>query len=97
MKKLCPSHYYYPSFQFCTGVLTCQSGCVLYTLDEHVKERGFVMPLDLGAKESCQIGGNLSTNAGGLRVLRYGSLHATVLGIEAVSYLPTANKDNLEM
>ncbi len=57
---------------YSTGVLSCQSGCILYTLDEYVKDRGFVMPLDLGAKESCQIGGNLSTNAGGLRVLRYG-------------------------
>lgn len=38
------------------------------------------MPLDLGAKGSCQIGGNLSTNAGGLRLLRYGSLRGTVLG-----------------
>lgn len=42
------------------------------------------MPLDLGAKGSCHIAGNLSTNAGGLRLLRYGSLHGTVLGIEAV-------------
>lgn len=40
----------------------------------------FVMPLDLGAKGSCQIGGNVSTNAGGLRLLRYGSLHGNVLG-----------------
>lgn len=65
----------------------CESGCILHTLDEYLKDHGFVMPLDLGAKESCQIGGNLSTNAGGLRVLRYGSLHSTVLGIEAVSKL----------
>lgn len=43
------------------------------------------MPLDLGAKGSCQIGGNVSTNAGGLRLLRYGSLHGNVLG--RVSYL----------
>ena len=42
------------------------------------------MPLDLGAKGSCQIGGNVSTNAGGLRFLRYGSLHGTVLGLEVV-------------
>lgn len=42
------------------------------------------MPLDLGAKGSCQIGGNISTNAGGLRYLRYGSLHGTVLGLEVV-------------
>lgn len=40
----------------------------------------FVMPLDLGAKGSCQIGGNVSTNAGGLRFVRYGSLHGNVLG-----------------
>lgn len=38
------------------------------------------MPLDLGAKGSCHIGGNVSTNAGGLRLIRYGSLHGTVLG-----------------
>lgn len=44
------------------------------------------MPLDLGAKGSCQIGGNISTNAGGLRLLRYGSLHGSVLGLEAVSF-----------
>jgi len=47
------------------------------------------MPLDLGAKGSCHIAGNISTNAGGLRLLRYGSLHGTVLGIEAV--LPDEN------
>lgn len=40
----------------------------------------FVMTLDLGAKGSCQIGGNVSTNAGGLRLIRYGSLHGNVLG-----------------
>lgn len=44
------------------------------------------MPLDLGAKGSCQIGGNVSTNAGGLRLVRYGSLHGTVLG-KNCSYL----------
>ena len=43
-------------------------------------ESRYTMPLDLGAKGSCQIGGNVSTNAGGLRLLRYGSLHGTVLG-----------------
>ncbi|NXV75703.1 D2HDH protein, partial [Atlantisia rogersi] len=42
------------------------------------------MPLDLGAKGSCHIGGNVATNAGGLRLLRYGSLRGTVLGLEVV-------------
>jgi hypothetical protein len=46
-----------------------------------------MMPLDLGAKGSCMIGGNVSTNAGGTRFLRYGSLRGTVLGLEAVSAL----------
>lgn len=45
------------------------------------------MPLDLGAKGSCQIGGNVSTNAGGLRLLRYGSLHGSVLGKIWLSYV----------
>ena len=66
------------------GNLICQSGCVLETLQEYVWERGYTMPLDLGAKGSCQIGGNIATNAGGLRYLRYGSLHGTVLGLEVV-------------
>jgi FAD/FMN-containing dehydrogenase len=43
-----------------------------------------MMPLDLGAKGSCHIGGNVSTNAGGLRLLRYGSLKGNVLGLEVV-------------
>lgn len=50
-----------------------------------LQEQGFIMPLDLGAKGSCQIGGNVATNAGGLRLVRYGSLHNTVLGVQAVS------------
>lgn len=61
-----------------------QAGCILETLDNYLAQRGFAMPLDLGAKGSCQIGGNISTNAGGLRLLRYGSLHGSVLGLEVV-------------
>ena len=75
-------------FAAITGVLVAQAGCVLEKLDEAVSEHGLVMPLDLGAKGSCCIGGNVATNAGGLRLLRYGSLHGTVLGVEAVSVLP---------
>ena len=67
------------------GSLVCQAGCVLETLDNHVQEHGLTMPLDLGAKGSCHIGGNVATNAGGIRLLRYGSLHGSVLGLEAVS------------
>ena len=66
------------------GSLICEAGCVLETLQQYVSERGYTMPIDLGAKGSCQIGGNVATNAGGLRFLRYGSLHGSVLGLEAV-------------
>ena len=69
---------FYPSS---SGVLVCQSGCILEWLDNYVGESaGLMMPLDLGAKGSCHIGGNVATNAGGIRLLRYGSLHGSVLG-----------------
>lgn len=67
-----------------SGVLVCQAGCVLERLEERAAEHGLVMPIDLGAKGTCHIGGNVSTNAGGLRLLRYGNLHGNVLGVEAV-------------
>ncbi len=49
-----------------SGTLVCDAGCVLQTLDEHLAAKGLIMPLDLGAKGSCQIGGNVSTNAGAI-------------------------------
>ena len=67
-----------------SGVVVCQAGVVLEQLDTELAKHGLMVPLDLGAKGSCHIGGNVSTNAGGLRLLRYGSLHGTVLGVEAV-------------
>ncbi|XP_035878512.1 D-2-hydroxyglutarate dehydrogenase, mitochondrial isoform X2 [Phyllostomus discolor] len=89
------------SFHSVSGTLVCQAGCVLEELSRYVEERGFVVPLDLGAKGSCHIGGNLATNAGGLRLLRYGSLRGTVLGLEAVladgtvlNCLTSLRKDN---
>lgn len=57
----------------------------MWSFSLYLEERDYIMPLDLGAKGSCQIGGNVATNAGGLRLLRYGSLHGTVLGLEVVS------------
>jgi FAD/FMN-containing dehydrogenase len=67
------------------GILICEAGCILENLENYVGDHDLVMPLDLGAKGSCLIGGNISTNAGGVRVLRYGSLHGSVLGLEVVS------------
>ncbi|KAK9386325.1 hypothetical protein V1515DRAFT_605164 [Lipomyces mesembrius] len=72
------------SFDEVSGILVADAGCILESTDQYLAERGYIFPLDLGAKGSCHIGGNVATNAGGLRLLRYGSLHGTVLGIEAV-------------
>ena len=67
-----------------SSILKCQSGCILQNLDDYLSKENLMMPLDLGAKGSCHIGGNVSTNAGGLRLLRYGSLKGNVLGLEVV-------------
>ncbi|KAI0835554.1 D-lactate dehydrogenase 2 mitochondrial precursor [Hypoxylon sp. FL0890] len=71
-------------FDEVSGVLVADAGVILEAADQFLAEKGYIFPLDLGAKGSCQIGGNVSTNAGGLRLLRYGSLHGTVLGLEVV-------------
>lgn len=63
---------------------------MLTTLEEAVSEKGMCMPYDLGAKGSCHIGGNVSTNAGGVRLLRYGNLHGSVLGLEVVYFASDA-------
>lgn len=67
-----------------SGILKCQAGCVLENLENCVAEKDLRMPIDMGSKGSCQIGGNVATNAGGIRLLRYGNLHGTVLGLEVV-------------
>ncbi|KAI3451006.1 hypothetical protein Pfo_007671 [Paulownia fortunei] len=89
------------SFDKVSGILVCEAGCILENLISFLENEGYIMPLDLGAKGSCQIGGNVSTNAGGLRLIRYGSLHGSVLGLEVVlangtvlDMLGTLRKDN---
>lgn len=72
------------SFDDVSGVVVVDAGVVLESLDNYLASLGHIVPLDLGAKGSCQIGGNVSTNAGGLRLMRYGSLHGSVLGLEVV-------------
>ena len=75
------------SFAPNSGVLVAEAGCVLGELQELAAREGLVVPLDLGAKGSCMIGGNVSTHAGGKRLIRYGNLHGSVLGLEAVCSL----------
>jgi FAD/FMN-containing dehydrogenase len=64
--------------------MTVEAGVVLAKVQEIAAENGAYFPLSLAAEGSCTIGGNLSTNAGGVNVLRYGSARSLVLGLEVV-------------
>ncbi|MEY3509115.1 MAG: hypothetical protein RLZ21_872 [Pseudomonadota bacterium] len=65
--------------------IVVEAGCILQTVQEAAKVQGFLFPLSLGAQGSCQIGGNLATNAGGTNVLRYGNARELCLGLEVVT------------
>jgi FAD/FMN-containing dehydrogenase len=64
--------------------ITAEAGCVLASVQQAAAAAERFFPLSLGSEGSCQIGGNLATNAGGLNVVRYGMTRDLVLGIEAV-------------
>ncbi len=66
------------------GTLTVQAGVPLQAVQEAAEAAGMQFPLDLGARGSSTIGGNIATNAGGVRVIRYGMMRQQVLGLEAV-------------
>ena len=66
------------------GTATVEAGAVLQTVQETVAGEGLYFPLDLGARGSCTIGGNIATNAGGINVLKYGMMRNLVLGLETV-------------
>jgi FAD/FMN-containing dehydrogenase len=78
-----------------------EAGCILSEFKDAVQDKGMFFPLSLGAQGSCRIGGNVSTNAGGINVLRYGMTRELVLGLEVVlpdgtiwNGLSTLRKDN---
>ncbi len=66
------------------NTMTVEAGCVLAKLQNTAEEASRLFPLSLAAEGSCEIGGNLSTNAGGTAVLRYGNARELVLGLEVV-------------
>jgi FAD/FMN-containing dehydrogenase len=66
------------------ATMTVLAGTPLEVAQRAAQAAGFLLPIDLGARGSCQIGGNLSTNAGGIRVIRHGITRDNVLGLEAV-------------
>ncbi len=65
--------------------MTVDAGCVLHDIQQAAAEQGCLFPLSLAAEGSCTIGGNLSTNAGGTAVLRYGNARELCLGLEVVT------------
>ncbi len=78
-----------------------EAGCILSEIKDWVADKDMYFPLALGAQGSCRIGGNVSTNAGGINVLRYGMTRELVLGLEVVlpdgtifNGLSTLRKDN---
>ncbi|MDX5593106.1 FAD-binding oxidoreductase [Pseudovibrio sp. SPO723] len=81
--------------------MVVEAGAVLQTIHERAEEHDLIFPLTLGAQGSCQIGGNIATNAGGTAVLSYGNTRDLVLGLEVVlangevwEGLRTLRKDN---
>jgi FAD/FMN-containing dehydrogenase len=66
------------------ATITVQAGVPLQAIQEAADAAGLLFPLDIGSRGSCQIGGNIATNAGGNRVLRYGMTRDLVLGLEVV-------------
>ena len=64
--------------------MTVQAGVVLEAVHDAADEHGLMYPLDIGGRGSCTLGGNIATNAGGNRVIRYGMTRDMVLGVEAV-------------
>lgn len=79
-----------------SATVTVLAGTPLQMIQEAAQDAGFFFALDLGARGSCQIGGNIATNAGGNRVIRYGMARDLVLGLEVVladgTVLPMMNK-----
>lgn len=65
--------------------LTVQPGAVLQTVQDAAREQGLAYPVDFGARGSCTIGGNIATNAGGIRVIRYGNTRDWIAGLKLVT------------
>ncbi len=65
--------------------LTVQAGMALEAVHNAAREHGLVYPVDFAARGSCSIGGNIATNAGGIRVIRYGNTREWIAGLKVVS------------
>ena len=61
-----------------------ESGCILESIQSFVLKNNLVFPISMGSRGTCQIGGNIATNAGGINVIKYGLLRENIIGLEAV-------------
>ncbi|MEK9671300.1 MAG: FAD-binding oxidoreductase [Rhodospirillaceae bacterium] len=73
------------AFDPVNATMTVEAGMILVDVQKNADEAGLLFPLSLAAEGTCQIGGNLATNAGGIQVLRYGNARDLVLGLEVVT------------
>ena len=62
-----------------------ESGCILEDLKKKLQEHEMEFPLNMGSKGSCQVGGNIATNAGGVNYIKYGSIRQNILGLEVIT------------
>lgn len=72
------------SFDKIANVVHCEAGVILENLQNYLSEQGYCPSIDIASKGSCLIGGNISTNAGGINFVKYGSMRKNVMGIKAV-------------
>lgn len=72
-------------FDFTLPAITAEAGVVTKALQKEVESKGYYFPIDLASSGSSMIGGNIATNAGGIRVIRYGPIRNWVLGLEVVT------------
>ena len=89
------------AFDEVNGIMSAQAGCILQSLDEEARSRGFQAPYNIGSRGSCMLGGNIATHCGGSSVVKNKSLRSNVVGLEAVladgtilADMDTMRKDN---
>ncbi len=72
-------------FNAADRTLSVQPGMILHNVHEAAREHGLVYPVDFAARGSCSIGGNIATNAGGIRVIRYGNTREWIAGLKVIA------------
>ena len=72
-------------FNIFDQTLKCEAGVILEDIHNHIEDKGYYYPVDFAARGSCQIGGTIATNAGGIKDIRYGLTRNWVAGLTVVT------------